>query len=81
MRCFINKIAVYECAVIAAIVVIAITLQLTTGDFPVDIFTFPLNVIIVILSLISTTVILNYTTSISKTDIILLMLGILFIYY
>lgn len=49
MRCFINKIAVYECAVIAAIVVIAITLQLMTGDFPVDIFTFPLNVIIVAL--------------------------------
>lgn len=52
MRCFINKIVVCECAVIAAIVVIATTLQLTTGDFPVDIFTFPLNVIIVALWLI-----------------------------
>lgn len=49
MRCFINKIVVCECAVIAAIVVIATTLQLMTGDFPVDIFTFPLNVIIVAL--------------------------------
>ena len=38
------------------------------------------SVIVVILSLISTTVILNYTTSIMKSDIILLMLGILFIY-
>lgn len=46
MGYFFNKIVAFECALIAITVAITALLQLTIGDFPVDIFSFPLNVII-----------------------------------
>jgi hypothetical protein len=49
MRCNVSKVSVIECVTIVIIVAIALLLQYTIGDFPLDIFTFPLNIVIMAL--------------------------------
>ena len=49
MRCFFNKIVLVESVIVAVTAVITTLLQLLTGNFPVDIFTFPLNIILIVL--------------------------------
>ena len=49
MRCNVSKISVIESVAVAITVAIALLLQHATGDFPLDIFTFPLNIVIMAL--------------------------------
>lgn len=48
----INKLSGIEVGIAAILVATALLLQSLTGDFPVDIFTFPLNVIVMVLWLL-----------------------------
>ena len=45
----INKVSVTEIIAVATLMAIAVVLQSLTGNFPIDIFTFPLNIVLVVL--------------------------------
>ena len=66
-----SKLAVIESVAVAIIVAIALLLQYTLGDFPLDIFTFPLNIVILALWFIVVLVLYNNRNSLALAQSLL----------
>ena len=71
MRCNVSKVSVIECVTVVTIVAIALLLQYTIGDFPLDIFTFPLNIVILALWLVVVYVIYSNRNSLALAQSLL----------
>lgn len=71
MRCNVSKVSVIECVTVVIIVTIALLLQYTIGDFPLDIFTFPLNIVIMALWIVVVYVIYSNHNSLALAQSLL----------
>lgn len=71
MWCRMSKNTVIESVAVAIIVAIALLLQYTIGDFPLDIFSFPLNIVVMALWLVVVFVLYNNRNSLTLAQSLL----------
>ena len=71
MWCRMSKLTVIESVAVAIIVAIALLLQYTLGDFPLDIFTFPLNIVLLALWFIVVLMLYNNRNSLALAQSLL----------
>ena len=71
MWCRMSKLTVIESVAVAITVAVALLLQYTVGDFPLDIFAFPLNIAVLVLWLIVVYMLYNNRNSLALAQSLL----------
>ena len=71
MWCRMSKLTVIESVAVAITVAVALLLQYTVGDFPLDIFAFPLNIAVLVLWLIVVYMLYNNHNSLALAQSLL----------